>query len=778
MNHRYRQQARLIPLLIWLAAICASGYGLLSEGKISTDLTAFMPVPSNIEEELLLDQLREGPAARIILMAVQGGERQTRADASKALAKRLRGSNLFVRVENGASAGLLDQQQVLFKYRYLLAPTPPTLDSATLREALELRLRELNTPLSSLMKDRLPADPTAAYRLMLNAWRPAQAPRRVDGVWVSASEDHALLFAETPGSGYDLDTQERLLESIDQAFDAVRGDADLRLLRSGSPVFAVDTRDTIRNEARRLTITASVFLVGVLVLVYRSFRLLVLSALPLVTAILVAAAGVVLMFGELHGITLAFGVTLLGVAVDYPLHLFSHAHAGEPITDSVKRIWPTLRLGVITTAIGYIAMSLTDFGGIAQLGIFAAIGLLVAAACSRWVLPGFFPHGWAPTYDMAEAQWFDRLPRFRRVLAWVAGAGGLAGILVISTAGEDLWEHELAALSPVPAAARDQDRRLRRWLGAPDVRHVVLITAPDAEQALIQSEALTPMLANLAQQDVLSGFEMAAGYLPSRQTQSARQQALPSMQSLQAAMAQATAGLPFKLGIFDPFLDAVEASRRLPPLTPAAIAATPLGPRVQALLYQTDRSWVAVVQLSGVDDVPGLASAFQKHANDNVHYVDLKTVSNQAVIQFRDQAIQRLAWSVPIVLVVLLAGVKRPRRVLAITLPLVLAIFLDLGLWVWMGERLSLFHIIALLLVVGIGIDYGLFFSLFDADSPMHRRTCHALCVCAVSTVSVFAILATSEIPLLQTMGKTVSVGVLATFVMTMAWSRVGKRSN
>src|SRR5690606_36806722 len=85
------------------------------------------------------------------------------------------------------------------------------------------------------------------------------------------------------------------------------------------------------------------------------------------------------------------GVTLVGVAVDYPVHVFSHRRAGESSAVCVARIWPTLRLGVLTTLLGYLAMLFTEITGLAQLGTFAIGGLLGAALITRYLLPGLIP---------------------------------------------------------------------------------------------------------------------------------------------------------------------------------------------------------------------------------------------------------------------------------------------------------------------------------------------------------------------------------------------------
>ncbi len=111
------------------------------------------------------------------------------------------------------------------------------------------------------------------------------------------------------------------------------------------------------------------------------------AGLPIVTGLLAGSLATSTLFGNIHGITLVFGITLLGVAIDYPIHLFSHLAPDKTPRQSITHIWPTLRLGVITTCIGYLAFARQDFPGLAQLGIFTTCGLLTAAVITRWLLP-------------------------------------------------------------------------------------------------------------------------------------------------------------------------------------------------------------------------------------------------------------------------------------------------------------------------------------------------------------------------------------------------------
>ncbi|MEZ5585124.1 MAG: MMPL family transporter [Candidatus Competibacteraceae bacterium] len=507
---------------------------------------------------------------------------------------------------------------------------------------MQQRLRSC-PPLSAFTKQWLPADPTGTFLSLLQAGQNNQQPTKRLGVWFSPDGQRALLLAETKASGFDLDTQEQVQETIKQGFaDARQG--SVRLLLSGPGAFSILSRDTIRTETQWLSGLASVLLMMLLWWVYRSPRVVLLGALPLASAIVVAVATVGLLFGGIYGITLAFGITLLGVAIDYPIHLFSHLHPHATVEQTLKTIWPTLRLGTLTTVIGYLAMITTDFVGLAQLGVFAITGLLTAALVTRWVLPTLLPPVWTPTQPLKEQPWLLALlrpPRWLVAVLITAGVGaGLWGLFCAS----QIWEDDLAALSPIPKQLILRDRELRSQLGAPEASHVMVITASDAETALQRSEILAHWLENQMQQGTLTGFDMAARYLPSRQTQRARQVALPASDVLDANLQQALRGLPFKPGLFTPFLDAVETARTAALPGPEHLNGTALGLRVSSLLLQRQEGWTALVPLAGVSKDSELSNALSTLSLEGISYFNLKRETNRLVAEFRNAALLRVAW--------------------------------------------------------------------------------------------------------------------------------------
>src|SRR5262249_37050944 len=88
------------------------------------------------------------------------------------------------------------------------------------------------------------------------------------------------------------------------------------------------------------------------------------------------------------------------------------------------------------------------------------------------------------------------------------------------------------------------------------------------------------------------------------------------------------------------------------------------------------------------------------------------------------------------------------------------------------GVPMTLFHLIALILAAGLGLDYALFFEHVSDDPHEQRRTLHAVLVCSGSTLMVFALLALSSLPVLRAIGVTVSLGVVANFVLALLLTR------
>jgi predicted exporter len=761
---------RLALALLWLALLLGAGWLIGQHLQLSGDLRKFMPAPQTPAQHLLMDELGEGPGSRLLLVALSGDDPQALALQSQALRKSLAANPLFALVANG-DVGLDAIPARLRPYRYLLSNTLDTqpLDAATLRDALDARVEDLGSPAASLVEPLVPSDPTLETLKLAESWQPANAPQRLHDVWFDRAGKQALLVAETVAPGFDPTGQQNAVNAIQQAFAAARGSRRSQLTLSGPGAFSVEIGGRTQREAGWIGTVDTISLVLLLWFAYRSWKAPLLGILPLASAGLAGLGAVALFFDGVHGITVAFGFTLIGVVQDYPIHLFSHQHAGLSPKQGARMLWPTLATGVASTCIAYVTFLASGVDGLKQLAVFTITGLATAALTTRFLLPALIdprPHDVADSKRLARI-WagISRLPRPRATLALLA----LVALGVIAFAPGAFWQNDLSKLTPVPAEAMARDARLRGELGAPDVRYVIAIGGRDSEAALQASERLRPRLDALVHDHAIAGYDLAARYLPSAATQRARQARLPDTASLRSMLAEAVAQTPFRPDAFTDFVHDVAIAKAAPPLAPSDLQGTPLATSVSGLLLQRPGRATALVSLSGLRGPAAVASIA---AANGAQLLDLKQASESLVVEYRQRVLFALAIAAVLLVLTVWLALRQPRRVLRVLAPMALTTLLILAVLRGCGVELTLFHLVALILAAGLGLDYGLFFDHAGDSREEQLRTLHAVIVCSLTTLLVFALLALSSIPVLRAIGSTVAIGVFGNFVLALLITR------
>jgi predicted exporter len=767
---------RAAPIAAWLALLAACAWILAFRTSITADLTAFLPRAATPAQELLVSQLRDGVAARLILVAVEGADVADLAATSQALASRLRTNGLFTYVANGSGTLAREDRAALFAHRYFLSPAvnAARFTEPGLRAALERTLELFASPLGPLIRPTLPRDPTGELAALIAPHAQRFQPPTSHGVWVDAQRRRALLMAETHAPGYDLDAQFAAQSAIAAALAAVRTNPAIRLVMSGPSVFAVESRATIRADVWWLTLIAGIGVTLLLLAAYRRISLVAFGMLSVVSGISVGIASVSLGFGIVHGITLGFGAALVGEAVDYPTFLVAHRAAGEPLAATATRIWPTLRLAMLTTVFGSLAMLLSSFVGLAQLGLFSLAGVLTAGLVTRYVIPALATtradERVAPLARAAPE--LSALCGRARVLAPLVPAALVAAAVVIALHHATLWEDDLANLSPVPEAAKARDQELRNALGAPDVRHLIAVRGNSVEDVLQRFERLEPALRRLVDSGAIGGYDTPARYLPSIATQRARQAALPEADDLAGRLARATQGLPFRDDLFKPFLEDVARARTASPVTPADLANTAWGLAIRSLLVEQNGAWVGLAPLSGVTEPGAPAAAMAALGDPAILALDLKAESDTIVRTYRDQALLLALLGVAAIAGVLAVGLRNVRRAMDVMIPVLASIAATAAIFALAGVRLSLLHIVSLLLVLGIGVNYALFFNRSTADAVDRMRSTYSVIVANATTLIAFGALATSGTAILQAIGQTVVLGAALSLVFSAAWAR------
>ena len=769
---------RALVLLAWLALTGAAAWQI-AHTRFVADLTAFLPADPDPQQRVLIEQLQSGVPARTLLIGIDGGDAKSRAETSRGLANALRASGLFEQVQNGENEAWSAVGSWIVEHRYQLSPAVDAqrFTATGLKEAIGETLSLLGTPLGNAIKPLLERDPTGETQRIAESLIPSNAPRGEEGVWTSRQPGptgRALLVAGSKAPGADLDAQAVAIARVRSEFAAV-ATPGLKLQLSGAPVFGVDSRAQIEAEVRWLSIAGTLLMSTVLLLAFASLPALGVALLPVVTGVVAGITAVSLGFGSVHGISLGFGTTLIGEAVDYAIYFLIQARVGG-WRAWLASGWPTVRLGLLTSVCGFSALVFSGFPGLAQLGVFSVAGLVGAVLATRFVLPVLMPHGATGARGAAVRAQMGRfaawavagLPRWRWPLLMLGVVA--AGLLLMRG---DLWHAELSSLSPMSRQALALDASLRADLSAGDARSLVIVQGPDLQATLSRAEAVVRVLEPLVERGALAGVDSVTRWLPSLATQQARQASLPAAPALQAALAEATRGGPLKAGRLAPFVAEVQQARAQAPITWESLRGSALAPLLDALLLQrADRSWVALLPLQPLGDKLDLAAVKQTlQAQPGVQTLEIGAELTRLYARYLGEAqAQALLGALGVVALIALTLRSLP-RVLAVCQPLALSVLLTMGGLALLGVHLGILHLVGLLLVVAVGSNYALFFDLLQRQGQADPDTLASLLLANLTTVLSFGLIAMSAIPALSAIGRVVAPGAFLALLLSAAFA-------
>ncbi len=774
-----RSNRHRLILAIWLATLLACAL-LIARTKFVSDLSAFMPKAPSERQQLLVDQFRDGIIARLIMIGIEGGDAAGRARLSHELANKLRKTGLFVGVQNGDPATEQRDRAFFFDNRYLLSPdvAPGRFTPQGLHAAISDSIDALSGDAGLILKKLFPRDPTGETLQLLAQFSGDSQPKSMHGAWASRDGKRAVLLAYTRAAGTDTEAQSHAINTIRQIFGSMPDrQAGTRIVMSGTSVFSVQSRDTIEGEVTRLAAASLLLVVCLLLLVYRSATLLVLGLLPVLSGALVGITAVSLTYGQVHGLTLGFGTTLIGEAVDYSIYFYLQ-RAGQV---NPGNFWRTIWLGVLTSISGFAALLFSGFPGLNQLGVYSISGLITAAIVTRHVLPALMPRQLNLRDLSRPGLVLDGILNRATRMRWLPALLALVAGGIILAHADNIWNRNLSTLSPIPKADQELDLQLRGDLGAPDLRFMVAFTAPDEEKALQGAEQAATVLRGLVQDQAIAGFNSPAFVLPSLALQRARQAELPDAGQARQRLRQALVGIPVRMKHLQGFLSDLQAARARKPLLRADLDGTSAALLVDSLLIKRDKDYLVLMPLRAMDsragspiDLDRVQAALQSTRLPHIVVIDLLEESTRLFENYRNEVLLLSELGCLVIFVLLLAALKSLSRTLRVIAPLICAVACVAAVVLLSGTHLTILHLVGLLLVVAIGSNYALFFEVSgQAGTQAERRQMQiSLVVANLTTVGSFGILGLSKIPVLSAIGTTVSLGTLFALVFSAILSR------
>ncbi|MEE3327822.1 MAG: MMPL family transporter [Myxococcota bacterium] len=757
----------------WLALSLLAFLAIYIFFKIETTNSIIHFIPNQDDAELVELSLKlvESPLARRMLISISGGKESS--EVASSMREALKSHPEVDWIQSDLDQGALQEIYELYFDRslYMISPDPSRgIPAIVNRETLEekaISLRDrLSQPGSMLLARTSPMDPLGLFDSVIERVRLARPQARVDD-----EGEYAVFMLGLRSTPFDAERQTILLDDIKSEFSrqqTLHGD-HLILEQSGVNLFAVSTEQSVRQDGNLISLIVICVVSLLFLLVFHSLRQMAIAILvPLggfAAAITISVSG----SEPVHGITIAFGFVLIGVAIDYAIHVMCHhalsVNRLEPRA-VVRYLRPSLMLSAFTTTVAFLALAFSDFPGLSEMGAFAAFGIPVSLFLTLFVVPSFLPREIHPTRTLRAIS-----DGFNRALSRLEGRMQLAAMICAGCSAIALfgisqlrWQDDPAALMAVDPELYAESERVRERIADYDGGRFVVGIADTAEEALILNDEIAGRLAQLIENGELGGVGSLHSFLWSERLQYENLEILQSQDRLHEIIDSVYSGHGFRSGSFAPFQQAVNEPR-LPPLLPQDLKGSPLE-RAADSLVEFDEHWAVVTYLRGVRSAPAIERALI--GLDGVHYVDQREIMAGVYAGYRRSTVGAVSLGSLLILIFLQIRYRNLIRGLLAFLPPALAALTTLGIFGLAGMPVSVVSAISLLVVLGMGVDYG----IFAVDTAWRRDQLgpilSSLLISCLTSISVFGLLALADQPVLRSIGLTTGLGVLLAFFFTL----------
>lgn len=740
----------------WLLLVIASLLLALSRG-VTFDSSILALLPESDQQPLVQqasDKISAEFSTRLLLLVSAADDDKARATVA-ALAADLEQlavvESVIWRLESGEIERLRNE---LFPYRFSVidARVRQLLQAGQHQIIARQALLNLFGPVSA-GANTIVDDPFGLY-LELQKNRSSNLNLEVANslLKVSNTEQPTYLLTLTlNGDPFSPGVQQILLASIEQQRERLAAGGGIRM--SGMLIHAAAGAHQAQTEISTIGLGSLLGIVIAVLLVFGRIRPLLLMLVPVLVGCIFATAMTLLIFGRIHLITLAFGAGLVGVSIDYALHFLSERRYSAA-AEVLPKILAGLLLGLFSSIMAYAVMVLTPFPGLRQMATFSIAGLLASWLTVILWFPRLTARAKVQPIAFAQnlARLRDRFPRIENS-RWLQLLLTLALVLALASVWNSSGGDDVRLLQTSPPELLQQEQAVHRALGNASSSQYLLISADSLEHCLQKEESLLPALDALVADGVFDGYRALSASLPSLQRQAENYTLARQLYQDHLESFYKTIKLPAeRLGQARDQL-ARAASLRL---TPEAWQRLATSKTRQGFIIETSGpTAVTVIRFTGLlDDSAKSALHDLAGTRPGLTFVDQVQNVSDLLKKYRAQIGKWLIIAYLIVLAVLLLRYRR--KLWRVVLPPLLASVFTLAILVQVEQGINLFHLMALILVLGIGLDMGIF--LTETNEAQH--TWLAVSLSTYTSLLAFGLLALSKTPVLHHFGITVAIGL------------------
>ncbi len=632
-----------------------------------------------------------------------------------------------------------------------------------IRERMRSMYQELITPEGWMKKELFRNDPLNLSGLLFEQLRFANllSGMRIENQhFVSQDRKNVLIIAETPINGTDSRGSAELMAQLNGLIKALVPQP-MEAFVMAAHRYTATNANAVKQDVFVVMCTSFLGIVIIIALFLLSWAGLFVLLVPVLA--LSVAGFVGLFYDHFSAITIGFGSVLLGVTIDFAVHVYFALPDDESKMAAVlDEVTIPIVFGALTTVACFVVLLFSPLPGLRQVSSFSIVGICAALLISLITFPHFI--GASSRKGVFQNQAWRIRPQKSGIVIIIFWSCLM--LACIWKAQGITFDGDMRSLNlTTPDLKADEAYFQKTWGGGGTA--MLFAEGLDLDQALeVNDRLFSQLITRLPADQIVS----ISPLLPSASKQRMRQAhwqdfwSVERVSRLKALMEQEGGDAGFSQDAFTPFFDGI--GQQLPLVTADLLRAKGLGDMIDGMIIQKegvvrvltlvpDNAEVSGLYQSDLKNIQGVRFVSQTHFGDHLSHLmgkDLYWMILGAVV-------------LNIALLYLLY--RNFINSLLAMVPGVTGIFVVMGFMGWKGIPLNIFHILSAILIVGLAVDYGIFIVCKLTGGHTHE-TEKAVMVSGLTTMAGFGALVLARHPAMHAIGIAVMLGVGAAIPATL----------
>ncbi len=592
---------------------------------------------------------------------------------------------------------------------------------------------------------------------------------------------HLLVITKPQYKAFDIDKNVLLLkdlQNIIQKMSYQNKDINIKIL--GGAVYSVNSAKLIRKDISTILIISILSILLLYILSFRSPKVLILSILPVFVGIITGIFVLSLFYKSIHGITLVFGTSLIGICIDYTTHFFSSYLFNNSQDNKERRqkalrgILKSLLFGYLTTVLAFIIFNFSNLRILKEIAIYSCFGITVAFLISVLIVPQFVisqkmrPSKLLVSYSELFMRFLYPQKTFRNFLLAIVIFIIIASVFIIS---DTKINNRISDFNYIPREVKDIESEIFTRYGDISSNHIIISAGSTLQHSLQLNDKVYKVLQHAKKNNIIQNYFNISPFFPSinKQKQIVSKILSVDWDVIKNNFIKVGQKSGFKINAFDSFFKEVNQLKYYYNyINTKDIQNSPFSSYLNEV-YKKSKKQHIIISYFKAKNNHNISNLIQNIQNldNNIYYINRSNLFNQIVEILNKEIIFFILISLLATGIFLILLYKDIKKSIIAFLPSILGIITMLSTITLLNLNINIISLFALVLIIGIGVDYGIFvvnsyISGWDNHTPL------SVSIAAVTTILSFGILIISGNKALFTIGLVTFLGILYTLIYSL----------